>query len=119
MGKLWVEGVRYNVNPCPFCGRYDKLEFTKRENYESNYDRSGSAVVAIHCTRCNLDMYKTAYKVKCYDAKMSILIDKWNNRCQVSFIDSYRKGCSTCTGVTTCPDAYTSVAQYCNGERRV
>ena len=116
MGRLLIEGIRYDVNPCPFCGRYDKLEFTRKENYERNYDRSGSAALGIHCDRCSVDMYETSYKMKCYEAKMNVLLEKWNRRRKITFSETFEDfyGCSNCEAKNRCYDAFRPTAPGCN-----
>ncbi len=65
-------------NPCPLCGKKDRLDLTSQEIYAECLSESGSACVGIDCRRCDLSIYTYGTNPIKYDDRVQILKSRWN-----------------------------------------
>lgn len=67
--------------PCPFCGKDDRLSLMPRETFEDLCASHGSAIMRITCERCHVEMHDFTFDEPDFYKRVDLLVQKWNGRC--------------------------------------
>ena len=75
-----MEKVRaeQGFNPCPLCGKYDRLEITSRDGFYSFKGEHGVSVVWINCNRCHIEIWSHNCDSGYYTHHLDFLASRWN-----------------------------------------
>ena len=69
----------YEFNPCPICGKRDRMNLTQERDFISLKNRHGVKVVRVCCNRCDIDIFQNGRDAsERYHIMVGELKKKWN-----------------------------------------
>lgn len=65
-------------NPCPLCGKSDRISVTSKEDYYELLALNGLACISMRCRNCHIEMFEHTSSIRVYEKKVEKLYSKWN-----------------------------------------